>query len=146
MKIAVDFDGTIVENAYPDIGKPMLFAFDTLKALQKKGHYLILWTYRDGDKLQAAVDFCSENGIEFYAINHSYPEEGIEFKHFYNKISRKIDADVFIDDRNVGGFIGWSKVWQMIHPESGELKLQFTDEEAHYNFRKKSFFSKLFTK
>ncbi|HAW51174.1 MAG TPA: hydrolase, partial [Flavobacteriales bacterium] len=42
--IAVDFDGTIVEHAYPEIGKEMLFAFETLKALRDKGHKLILWT------------------------------------------------------------------------------------------------------
>jgi hydroxymethylpyrimidine pyrophosphatase-like HAD family hydrolase len=48
--IAVDFDGTIVEHEYPAIGKEMLFAFDTLKALQKKGHRLILWTFRTGRK------------------------------------------------------------------------------------------------
>ena len=53
--IAVDFDGTIVEDAYPSIGKPQLFAFDTLKKLQAKGHRLILWTYRHGKALDEAV-------------------------------------------------------------------------------------------
>jgi len=55
--IAVDFDGTIVESAYPKIGKPIIFAFDTLKALQKDGHRLILWTYRTGRLLDEAVVF-----------------------------------------------------------------------------------------
>jgi hypothetical protein len=146
MKIAVDFDGTVVENAYPSIGKPMLFAFETLKALQKKEHQLILWTYREGKTLQEAVDFCKERGVVFYAVNHSYPDEQHEFKHFHDKISRKIDADIFIDDRNVGGFLGWSKVWQMIHPESGSLDLQFVDQEAHENYKKKSIFGKIFGK
>ncbi len=67
--IAVDFDGTIVEHAFPAIGNEMLFAFDTLKALQKKGHKLILWTYRDGDLLEEAVVYCKEKGIEFYQVN-----------------------------------------------------------------------------
>ena len=146
MKIAIDFDGTIVENAYPSIGKPMLFAFETLKALQKKEHQLILWTYREGKTLKEAVDYCEKQGVSFYAVNHSYPDEEHEFKHFYNKISRKIDADIFIDDRNVGGFLGWSKVWQMIHPESGKLDLQFVDQEAHENYKKKSIFAKIFGK
>jgi hypothetical protein len=146
MKIAVDFDGTVVENRYPGIGKPMLFAFETLKALQQKEHKLILWTYREGKALQEAVEFCEERGVVFYAVNHSYPEEISEFKHFYDKISRKIDADIFIDDRNVGGFLGWSKVWQMIHPESGSLDLQFVDQEAHENYKKKSIFGKIFGK
>ncbi len=147
MKIAIDFDGTIVENAYPSIGRPMVFAFETLKALQKKGHQLILWTYRDGKRLKEAVDFCQSEGIQFYAVNHSHPDEGIEYKHYYDKISRKIDADIFIDDRNIGGFIGWSKVWQLIHPESGDLNLQFVDEKAHFNkIKNKSIFDKIFRK
>ena len=144
MKIAVDFDGTIVENAYPGIGKTMLFAFETLKALQAKEHQLILWTYREGKTLERAVEFCKQHGVEFYAVNHSYPDQIHEYKHFYDKISRKIDADIFIDDRNVGGFIGWSKVWQMIHPESGKLDVQFVNQEAHNNYKKKSIFSKIF--
>lgn len=107
--IAVDFDGTIVENAYPKIGKPMMFAFETLEQLQQQGHRLILWTYRKGKRLDAAVDFCKENGIEFYAVNHSFPEEEYDPNH-----SRKIDADIFIDDRNVGGLPTWGEIYQII--------------------------------
>lgn len=107
--IAIDFDGTIVEDAYPGIGKPMLFAFETIKKLQEEGHRLILWTYRSGKKLEEAVAFCHDNGIEFYAVNKNYPEE-----EFDGKISRKIHADLFIDDRNVGGFLGWTEIYQLI--------------------------------
>jgi hydroxymethylpyrimidine pyrophosphatase-like HAD family hydrolase len=57
MIIAIDFDGTIVEHRYPAIGKEMFFAFDTLKALQKDGHLLILWTCRHGKSLEEALDF-----------------------------------------------------------------------------------------
>jgi hydroxymethylpyrimidine pyrophosphatase-like HAD family hydrolase len=114
--IAVDFDGTIVEDAYPKIGKPQLFAFDTLKKLQEQGHRLILWTYRSGDKLEEAIAFCKTNGIHFYAINHSFPEE-----EYSNDISRKINADVFIDDRNIGGFIGWGEVYQLLTNNAAPL-------------------------
>lgn len=107
--IAIDFDGTIVEDAYPAIGKPKLFAFDTLKKLQNEGHRLILWTYRSGKKLEEAVQFCESNGINFYAINASYEDEEID-----SEKSRKIHADIFIDDRNVGGFIGWGNVHQLL--------------------------------
>jgi len=112
MKIAVDFDGTIVDHEYPEIGKPKLFAFETLKALQDKGASLILWTFRTGKELEEAVEFCKKNGIEFYAVNKNYPEEI-----FDDSISRKINADIYIDDRNLGGFPGWSDVWQMLNPE-----------------------------
>lgn len=112
--IAVDFDGTIVEDKYPQIGKPMLFAFDTLKKLQSDGHRLILWTYRAGRSLREAVDFCKENGVEFYAVNASFPGEEFDGK----SASRKIHADVFIDDRNLGGMPGWGEIYQQLVGEA----------------------------
>lgn len=114
--IAIDFDGTIVEDAFPKIGKPMIFALETIKKLQSDGHRLILWTYRSGRKLKEAVAFCEENGIEFYAVNKNYPEE-----QFDEKISRKINADLFIDDRNIGGFIGWTEIYKIIFNHEPEL-------------------------
>ena len=123
--IAVDFDGTIVEDAYPKIGKPMLFAFETLTKLQEKGHRLILWTYRNGERLDEAVNFCEENGIHFYAVNKSFPEE-----EYNESMSRKIHADLFIDDRNVGGFFGWGEIYQLLtntNPPVYEQKKGFFD-------------------
>ena len=58
IKIAIDFDGTIVDHEYPAIGKEKLFAFITLKELQKRGALLILWTFREGRELKEAVDYC----------------------------------------------------------------------------------------
>lgn len=113
MKIAVDFDGTIVEHRYPAIGKEVLFAFDTLKALQEQRHQLILWTYRSGKELDEAVEYCKKNGVVFYAVNKNYPEE--EFVE--GEISRKIQADFYIDDRNIGGLPGWGEIWQMLNPD-----------------------------
>lgn len=115
--IAVDFDGTIVEDGYPGIGAPRLFAFETLKRLQNDGHRLILWTYRHGKKLDEAVVFCQENGIEFYAVNRSFPEELNA-----DDVSRKIHADLFIDDRNIGGILGWGEVYQMLTKESPPMQ------------------------
>ena len=107
--IAVDFDGTIVEDAYPGIGEAKIFAFETLKRLQDDGHRLILWTYRCNNRLDEAVEFCKANGIEFYAVNKSFPEE-----EFNGDVSRKIHADLFIDDRNIGGVYGWGEIYQML--------------------------------
>ncbi len=117
IKIAVDFDGTIVEHEYPEIGKEKLFAFLTLKELKKRGARLILWTFRTGKELDEAVEFCRKNGVEFYAVNKNYPEEVLN-----ESVGRKIDADIFIDDKNIGGFPGWSEVWQMLNPFEVELK------------------------
>lgn len=112
VKIAVDFDGTIVDHEYPAIGKEKLFAFQTLKELEKKGALIILWTFRTGRELQEAVEFCRSRGLEFYAVNKNYPEE------VYNEAttSRKINADIYIDDKNIGGFPGWSNIWQLLNP------------------------------
>jgi hydroxymethylpyrimidine pyrophosphatase-like HAD family hydrolase len=139
--IAVDFDGTIVEHKHPAIGKEMLFAFATLKQLQIKGHKLILWTIRTGPLLDEAVEFCRKNGVEFYAVNKNYPEEELN-----ELTSRKVNADVFIDDRAIGGFIGWSEVWLALHPEGGEFSHQLKNPEAHHNYKKSdsSIFKKLF--
>lgn len=112
LKIAVDFDGTIVEHRYPDIGRARPFAFQTLKALQQKGHNLILWTYRKGKELDEAVKFCSKHGIEFYAVNKNYPEEI-----WNDKQSRKILADVYIDDRNLGGLPSWGDIFRILCPD-----------------------------
>ncbi|PKG50655.1 BT0820 family HAD-type phosphatase [Olleya sp. 1-3] len=114
--IAVDFDGTIVEDGYPGIGQERLFAFETLKRLQADGHRLILWTYRHGKKLDEAVTYCQDNGITFYAVNQSFPEED-----FKNDVSRKIHADLFIDDRNIGGILGWGAIYQMLTNDTPQL-------------------------
>ncbi|MEZ4854928.1 MAG: hydrolase [Gelidibacter sp.] len=128
--IAIDFDGTIVEDAYPKIGKPRIFAFETLKRLQNDGHRLILWTYRSGIRLNEAVAFCEENGIRFYAVNKSFPEEQFDYK-----VSRKIYADLFIDDRNIGGILGWGEIFQMITHEKPHIKNQ--TKKGLFSFLKK---------
>ena len=125
LTLAIDFDGTIVEDAYPKIGKPNAFAFETLKKLQQNGHRLILWTYRHGKSLDEAVAFCKKNGLEFYSVNCSFPNEV-----FDPKKSRKINADLFIDDRNVGGFYGWGEVYQLLTESDNPLSIK----------RKKRFF------
>lgn len=110
MTIAVDFDGTIVEHKYPEIGKEIPFATDTLKLLIKEHHKLILWSVREGKLLDDAVEWCKARGVEFYAINKDFPEENAENKQF----SRKLKADVWIDDRNVGGLPDWGTIYEMI--------------------------------
>ena len=109
-KLAIDFDGTIVHDGYPGIGKTRTFAFETLKKLQSEGYRLILWTYRHGKYLDEAVEFCKKNGVEFYAVNSSFEGEVFDM----NSQSRKIDADLFIDDRNLGGFPGWGEIYNII--------------------------------
>lgn len=110
MIIAVDFDGTIVTHEYPQIGKEIPFAIETLKKLQEEYHFrLILWTVREGRLLNEAVEFCRSRGLEFYAVNSNYPEERPEHEE-----PRKLKADLFIDDRNLGGLPDWGVIYQML--------------------------------
>lgn len=111
MTIAVDFDGTIVTHKYPLIGEEIPFAVDTLKMLQRDHHKLILWSVREGKLLEDAVEWCRERGVVFYAVNRDYPEETTDNNpHF----SRKLKADYFIDDRNLGGIPDWGTIYRMI--------------------------------
>jgi hydroxymethylpyrimidine pyrophosphatase-like HAD family hydrolase len=113
MIIAVDFDGTIVEHKYPAIGAVRPFAFESLRALQANGFRIILWTHRSGPELEHAVAFCLKNKVEFYAVNKNYPEE-----EWLENGSRKILADLYIDDRNFGGIPSWGEIYHELCPES----------------------------
>ena len=130
-KLAIDFDGTIVEDAYPGIGKPKTSAFEPLKKLQSEGYRLILWTYRHGKTLDDAVEFCRKNGVEFYAVNSSF--EGEIFDN--TQASRKIDADLFIDDRNLGGFPGWGEIYNIIN-ERIEFRVEGSEVLAYSKMKK----------
>ena len=129
MTIAVDFDGTIVEHDYPRIGKPIPFAIDVLKKLQEEGvHTLILWTMREGDLLQEAIDYCKKRGVEFYAHNKNFPEE--EFDDDY---VRKLAADIYIDDRNIGGLPDWGVIYRIIKSGANDMQEMNFDVETAYN-------------
>ncbi len=109
MIIAIDFDGTIVEHRYPDIGKEIPNALRILKKLKEDGHILILWTYRSGEELKQAVKYCKKNGLVFHSINSNLNEDEMDFP-----CSRKIYADLYIDDRNLLGIPDWNTIYKMI--------------------------------
>jgi len=95
MIIAVDFDGTIVMHEYPEIGKQVPYAITSMKELISSGHKLILLTMRSGEHLEQAVDYCKENGVEFWAVNEN-PEQ----KEWTS--SNKVYAHKYIDDAAIG--------------------------------------------
>ena len=143
MTIAIDFDGTLVEHKYPEIGKEIPFAFETLRRLQQDRHRLILWTVREGRLLDEALAFCRERGIEFYAVNRDYPEEEKGANRHY---SRKLKADLFIDDRNLGGLPDWGTIYEMVTQKlSYEDLMRKYEAESYYDTpKKKGFFAALF--
>ena len=98
--IAVDFDGTLCKNDYPNIGKPNNDLINHLKRVQSKGDKIILWTCRVGDKLKDAVDWCKEKGLIFDAVNENLPEIIEKF----GSDTRKIYANEYIDDKAINEF------------------------------------------
>lgn len=95
--IAVDFDGTLVENAWPEIGRPRWDVIDRLKEEQKEGAKTILWTCRTGKQLAEAIFWCLRHGIVFDAVNRNLPERVEQF----GGDPRKISATEYWDDRAI---------------------------------------------
>ena len=116
--IAIDFDGTCVEHDYPAVGLDVEGAVETLRALNKRGHRLILFTMRSGEKLEAAVRWFRDHKIELWAVNEN-PEQRSW------TASPKVYADYYIDDSALGcpimfidgvrhPVVNWSKVRTML--------------------------------
>ena len=143
MTIAVDFDGTIVRHRYPKIGDEIPFATETLRLLLRDRHRLILWTVREGKLLDEAIEWCRARGVEFYAVNRDFPEEDATGSGF----SRKIKADLFIDDRNFGGLPDWGTIYHRIQSgqalESAWSQLTFDGDEED---ERRGFLSRLFSR
>lgn len=95
--IAVDFDGTLCESRWPEIGEPRYGTIAWVKAQKENGAKLILWTNRVGDRLDEAVAWCGAYGLHFDAVNENLPEVIAAF----GGDTRKIVADFYLDDKAV---------------------------------------------
>ena len=95
MIIAVDFDGSLCTDAYPEIGDANNKLIWELQNRQSMGDKLILWTCRIGDKLSEAVSWCENRGLIFDAVNENLQETILK----WGSNPRKITADIYIDDR-----------------------------------------------
>lgn len=93
--LAVDFDGTLVQDRFPDIGPVNQRIWDAVVEAQKGGYRIILWSCRNGDALHRAVEFCANKDLHFDAINENIDE----VKVMYGGDTRKVFADIYIDDR-----------------------------------------------
>ncbi len=111
MIIAVDFDGTIVNDNYPAIGSEREGAVKTLNKLRSEGYQLVLWTCRTGKYLAQAVSWCAERGIRFSAINSNIRSEVVK----YSSDPRKVGAVLYIDDRGLFPLPQWSEIYTIIH-------------------------------
>ena len=114
--IAIDFDGTIVDHQYPDIGHPVPLALETMKELQEQGHKIILWTMRSGTELAEARKYLEDSGVKLFGVNEN-PDQSVWTS------SKKAYAQIYIDDAalgcpliNIKGFaracVNWDEVKQ----------------------------------
>jgi len=106
MILAIDFDGTIVHNKFPAIGELLPNSKEVINQLYDNGHYIIIWTSRDGAELLKAINFLIHTGIKFHRINDNNPVNTEK----YGSNSRKVYAHMYIDDHNMEGFSGWERV------------------------------------
>ena len=95
--VAVDFDGTLCEDKFPNIGAPKTEVINIIKQYKSFGWKIILWTCRNGDALVEACAWCKEQGLKFDAINHNIPE----VQEAFGGDTRKVYANAYIDDKNV---------------------------------------------
>jgi hypothetical protein len=95
--VAVDFDGTLVEDEFPDIGERNHALFEKMMDYKRKGWKIILWTCRQGDVLNHAVAYCYSKGLIFDAVNENIKE----VQELFGYDTRKIYANIYIDDKAV---------------------------------------------
>jgi len=128
--ISIDFDGTIVEHAFPEIGALQPFVIETLKGLQDFGCKLVLNTCReDGNSrkyLTEAVEFMKLHGIEFRSVNENHIDDDFRAE----SLRRKVYANIYIDDRNLGGFPGWDAIaFYLLGMKLGRFEKAANDKE-----------------
>lgn len=108
--VVVDFDGVIVEEAYPKIGEPVFAAIESIQTLYNMGAKIIIWTCREKIPAWQAIKYIKKNRIPFHAFNDNIQER----VDFYGAESRKVSGDIYVDDKNLGGFPGWPEAMMTI--------------------------------
>jgi hydroxymethylpyrimidine pyrophosphatase-like HAD family hydrolase len=126
--IAIDFDGTIVEDKYPEIGDLKQGAKEYINKLKQDGFWVIIWTCRTGEKLIEAITFLANQGIMFDLVNRNL-QSNIEK---YGGDTRKIYADFYIDDKNLFHYDSWEQTYK--HIVAAGMPRKYSDkviEEGH---------------
>jgi len=108
--ISCDFDGTLATKSYPECGELIEHAKEAVNALYDAGHYIIIWTCRMDESLDLCREFLAKHGIKHHIVNEHHPEM---IRHYGNN-TRKISADIYIDDKQVGGLPPWSEIMKIL--------------------------------
>lgn len=125
MIIAIDFDGTIHNGVWPAIGEPLPGAKEAINNLRAEGHYIIIWTCREGVQQTEMVNWLLARGIGFDRVNDHNPAQ----VSLYKNNSRKVYAHVYIDDKNIGGLPSWGEIALLIRRQEEEYQAKVKSEE-----------------
>ena len=120
MIIAIDFDGTLHTGKWPEIGSPAPYAVEVMRRLKADGHYLIVWTCREGERQTEMVNWLLEQGIPFDRVNEHAPGT-VEL---YGYAARKVYAHLYIDDKQVGGLPMWEEIYEFVRGKEEEHQLK----------------------
>lgn len=101
MIIAIDFDGVLCEDRFPEIGAPDYEVISLVRQLIDAGHEVILWTCRVDARLQEAVEWCEDRGLHFCAVNENAPSNRARWESEYPNGTRKVYADVYVEDHDL---------------------------------------------
>lgn len=101
MIIAIDFDGVLCEDRFPEIGAPDYEVVSLVRQLIDAGHEVILWTCRVDARLQEAVEWCEDRGLHFCAVNENAPSNRARWESEYPNGTRKVYADVYVEDHDL---------------------------------------------
>lgn len=99
--IAVDFDGILCEDKFPEIGKPNYEVISFVREMIDRGHEVILWTSRADGRLVEATQWCEDRGLHFCAVNDNAPSNKEKYEELHPNGTRKVYADFYLDDKSV---------------------------------------------
>ena len=117
--ISIDYDDTLVYADYPNVGVLKEFAALAVNQLYSEGHTIIIWTCRSGDHETQAKEYLERMGVMFHHINENHPENVAK----YDSDSRKIFADIYIDDKQLGGLPdSWLEILDRIKEQIKNIK------------------------
>jgi len=108
--IAIDFDGTIVDSIFPAIIGLKKDSKKVINKLYDDGVQIVIWTCRTGFDLQNAENYLRKNEINFHHINENTPQRIQQ----YGGDTRKISADLYVDDKAYGCHINWSYIYRHV--------------------------------
>ena len=111
MIIAIDFDGTIVTDQFPEVGELVAGAKDAINQLYKDGYTIIIWSCRTGSKKAKAIEFLVKQGVKFHYFNESCFEN---LKQYNFVDTRKVYADLYIDDRMLFKLPTWDEIYWIV--------------------------------